>query len=214
MADPGRARRWTKVQVVAWLAFRSVVAVRAASQFETGSPANKNPYLTLAAAAQIGDLRLVTGKVRPGVRVRKAMRVLEGCEKKRKIVADASGRYRASEVRALCPSREGPGLAPAPRPMFSPADIHRLGWLFLTSQRSNGMGWCRDNDLVTTHRQYSVLRKLALEWALIELSERSRLSVSLRDSKKPLGADELRECEENLRSWTLGGRPRNKSKRV
>jgi hypothetical protein len=231
VTDPGRARNWSRLQAVAWLAFRSIDAARAAAQLESGTTSDshaellhlstseralrvlRRTYAALAAAVQIGDLRSPVGRAKPGVRVWKAIRVLDRLEKKGIIAADASGKYRASEVRALCSSIEGPGLAPAKRPI-SPASVHKLGWLFLTSQRGNGLGWCQDNGLVTTQRQYSALRKLALEWARLELSTRCRLNVSLRDAKNPLTENEKHQCEENLRSWQIGGRPQNKFERV
>ena len=153
MVDAGRAAIWSRVQAVAWLAFRSVDAVRAAHRFEEGVVPSNNPFLSLAQAAAIEDFRLVTGKVRPGRRVRAAMLTLDWLERTGRVAPDATGRFRSADIRGLVRSKEGPGHAPTLKPKFSPARVRRLGWLFLTTQRADGLTWCKDNAIVTTERQ-------------------------------------------------------------
>jgi hypothetical protein len=215
MPDVARASRWTKAQAVAWIAFRTFDAVRRAAIYEAGEPLKDgrpgNPFMRLHAAASLGDIRDARSaeKLKPPERLLRAMDDFETARLNgQALIEDRPGLYRSAAIKELFPSLEGRGAGPARGYGVRNPKVQTFGLHILTSQRHGGFWWCKTRNLVKTKRQYTELRRLALEWAEIELAARKRWDTSVKDAEQPLSLEEETWCRSNLSSWRSPGRPR------
>jgi hypothetical protein len=214
MADKGRAQSWSHVQTVAWVAFRSLGAVRVAAELEHEG---KTPLRRLIMYAVGNHFRQHTA-YGPQRAVTAAAYAVKHARRNKKLLPDENGRYRAENVKGVFPSREGRGKGPAKKQTGVWADqIRRLAWHFLTTPKTpdwdwQGLAeWCRDTGIATSKKQYQKVRPAALRYAEKELAARVRSGVGIRNAQKPLSQEEAATCASNIRSWKQRGRPKGSS---
>src|SRR6185437_16541747 len=99
MADAARAQSWSRVQAVAWIAFRTFDAVRTAAKIEMEG---RDPLRRLVLCAAANEFRHQSADV-PSRAVARAAEALAQAR------PDANGRYRSEQVKAAFPSKEGRG---------------------------------------------------------------------------------------------------------
>jgi hypothetical protein len=220
MPNAAKARRWTKLQTVAWIAFRTNAAVCKAATLTS--------FAALAAAASLGDFRVAGGGQDAALKVSEAMDRVDEARQDGRFRADSDGRYPSANVRRLFPSAEGRGKGQLrrtrlrkwkPRGHDVAPSVGRLAWHFLTTPRNMTWdklrNWCWEEDSATSKKQYEQLRREALSQAQNTLQVLQRWNPSVADAldrepgkaqaaslPKPRTEAELREYEQNLRSWS------------
>jgi hypothetical protein len=225
------AGRWTKLQTVAWIAFRTYAAVCKATELEATVAwqeaagelkAPQKPTLTafaaLEAAAVLGDFRDASDQRDARAQVSAAERLLDDARQSGRL-RERDGLYRSADVRAVFPSAEGRGKGQRARtPAFPGWKLRHLGMLFLTTHRNMNRYklflWCQDEGLTASMIQYGRLRREALKWAQNKLLVNRRWDASLSNMHAPMTEAEFQECEQNLRSWSKVGRPRKPPDRL
>jgi hypothetical protein len=219
MPDAAKWRRWTRLQTVAWIAFRDHRAVQVAAEVEARAederPANLYSYLALEGALR--TVRLKGEKAdKPGKAVADAIQQLEAAEQAGKLVPDNSGRFRVAEIKTLFSSREGRGSGQLPRNEVEYRKTVELGWFFLTDRKDRTnrghswdgvLAWCIEEELIKTRKQYEKLRPAALKFAEKELELRWHHNVGITNHKQPLSRGEYEQYRLNLKSWKMRGRP-------
>jgi hypothetical protein len=211
MTDKGRAQSWSHVQTIAWVAFRSLGAVRVAAKLEQES---KTPLRRLVMYAVANHFRQHTANS-PQHAVAAAVDAVEQATRNKKLLPDKNGRYRTKDVKVVFPSKEGRGKGPATRQTGMWADqIRRLAWHFLTERKTadrDWLGlaeWCRGEKIATSKKQYQKVRPAALRYAEKELASRIRAGVGIMNALGPLSQEEAEACKANIRSWKQRGRPK------
>jgi hypothetical protein len=210
MANAARAQAWSRVASIAWIAFRSFAAVRAAEKIEREA---RDPLRRLVMYAAADEFRQQTTKS-PQAAVALAVDEFERARRAKRLIPDAKGHYRAKSIKALFPSSEGRGKGQAKQKTDLWAGKTRiLAWQFLTTAKSMDWAehfyWCRDEGLLRTRGQYERLRPAALRYAEDELASRIRADIGIHNARGPLSAEEAAACKANIRSWKQRGRPRN-----
>jgi hypothetical protein len=211
MADAGRKQRWSYVQTIAWVAFRSLGAVRIAAKLEHET---KTPLRRLVMFAVANHFRQhITDS--PPRAVTAAVDAVEQATRDKKLSSGRDGRYRANDVKSAFPSKEGRGRGPGKKLTGMWANqIRQLGWLFLTERKTADWDWhglfqrCRDDGIATSKKQYEKVRPAALVYAEKELAARICSGIGIMNAQLPLSPEEAKTCEANIRSWKQRGRPR------
>ena len=216
MPDAAKWRRWTRLQTVAWIAFRDNRAVQVAADVEAGAeddrPANLYSYLAVEGA--LHTVRLKGEELdRAGTAVADAIRQLEAADA---LVTNKSKRFCVAEIKKLFPSKEGQGKGQRPRNEIEYQKIVDLGFFFLTNRKdptNPEHSWdgvfvrCIKEKLLKTRKQYEKLRPKAFKFAEKELDLRWRAGAGIVDHKQPLGHEEYEQYQANLKSWQRRGRP-------
>jgi hypothetical protein len=217
MVDAGRAQTWSRSQTIAWIAFRSLAAVRAAAKIERES---KTPLWRLVMYAVANDFRQQTTDS-PQQAVAVATDAVEQARRSKELLPDKNGKYRVKDVKDAFPSKEGRGKGLARQKTGKWADqIRYLGWYFLTTPKPNGwdwqahFDWCKARCVATSKKQYQVLRPAALHYAENELASRIRSGVGIMNAQGELSEAEATACKANIRSWKQRGRPRGDGSRI
>lgn len=216
-----RSRRWTALEAIAWIAFRTLQAADVAAKLKSSIPKARSarPFALLAAAAAIDRARTATADTSrsPGVRVREAMRMLGSARRNGTLPEVAPGVYSSAAVRRLFPSSEGRGKGPAKRVNGARfrSGVHRLAFYFLDNAPAEGSGkkayeWCCDAGICVHRRDFIKLRGAALEWAVDELNRRCKygLGFATDATKLPMTPHEIAERSDRLKGWRRIFEPR------
>lgn len=205
-----RRRRWTRVETVAWIAYRQLDAVARAA---TPAPKRRkrkgatiDPLTRLVVIASLRRPFQITKRHNPAARVAAADRLLRCLERRGLLAADKNGAFSSLAVRRLIRSKEGRRLGQQKRPYGDNAKVIKLGWYFITTPPKGSAPlkkaheWCISNGLPVRYERYTKLRQEALAWAARELTARERSHISIAHAMKA-SQEEFANARENLKLW-------------
>ena len=205
-----RRRRWTRIETIAWIAYRRFNLVQRAALLARRRRRRKggevDPLTRLVVLASI--LRPVqnTKGEEPARRIAAAERMLYCAERKQLLTANKQQKFCRFAVQQLFPSKEGRGRGQQARPTGDYRNIAQLGWYFLTTPPEDqaplgeAHAWGVSEGLPKRYERQTDMRRKALAWALRELAARERSHIGFADARKA-SQNEFAETRSNLKRW-------------
>lgn len=216
-----RRRRWSRIETVAWIAYRRFDFVERAAMLGANTPKKRknrriDPFSRLVAVAAAQPL------TKPALRIAAAERLLHCLERRKRLDADANGEFNSLAVRKAVPSNEGRGKGQQPRPNGDYENIAALGWYLLTTP-PEGVSFkqvhercLKERDLLRTEAiargerppprfpsryvRFVELRKEAFAWAERELEARERAGIGVAHWKC-FSQTEIDRARRNIERW-------------
>ena len=205
-----RRRRWTRIETIAWIAYRRFDLVQRAALLAQRRRRRKGgkfyPLTRLVVVASILRPAQNTKGKNPARRIAAAERLLRCLERRGLLSADKHDKYDRQAVQRLVRSKEGRGAGQQKRPWGDYRNIAKLGWYFLTTPPEDraplgeAYAWGVSEGLPKRYERQTEMRKQALAWAARELGARERSPIGFADARKA-SQNEFAEIRSNLERW-------------